>query len=443
MPPVVKTVHHRAELRSTGDEMPRLHRNPDPTLHAFGREREYLRALNAVKLDKMFAKPFVKALDQHYESVKVLKRSNNKNATLYSGACDGEVIYWNMSRSEVVDRWKAHSGFVRGIVESVDGKYLYTAGDDKYIQQWCLDGSSPISVTRNTFRSPSMILSLDHHWSRPLLVSTGATVDVWDPTRSTPISSFEWGCDMVCTARFNPAEPSLIGATAGDRSVSLYDLRGRSAIRKVKLNMRSNALAWNPQDPNKFTVANENGNLYTFDMRDLKHACFVHADHTMAVLDIDYSPNGQEFCTASYDKTVRIFARDGLKSRDVYYTKRMQRVLSCQYSSDGHFIFTGSEDHNVRVWKNEASKKMGPISERERKAVAYRDELKQKYGSTKEVHRIARHRHLPKALKLETERIRTKAQTKKRKEDNVRKHSKPGKVPYVNQRKQMILEEIA
>lgn len=33
----------------------------------------------------------------------------------------------------------------------------------------------------------------------------------------------------------------------------------------------------------------------------------MHAGHTSAVIDVDYSPTGQEFATGSYDKSVRIF----------------------------------------------------------------------------------------------------------------------------------------
>lgn len=357
---------------------------------------------------------------------------------MYSGACDGELIHWDLTNSDVVKRWKAHTGFIRGICESLDGKYVFSAGDDKCINMWSLDGNKE---AKSTYRSPSCITSLDHHWSKPLFVSTGETLDVWDHNRSQPINSFEWGSEMVYTAKFNPAEPCLIGATAADNSISLYDLRGQTPIRKVILAMRSNALCWNPQEPTYFTVANENSHLYTFDMRKLKHAVYVHSDHVMPVLDIDYSPNGQEFVSASYDKTVRLWKRDGLRSRDVYHTKRMQRVLCAQYSTDGRFVFSGSEDHNIRIWKSVASEKLGPLSEREKKATYYREELKKKFGACKEVSRIVRHQHVPKSLKKTTEKIRTMKNAASKKIQNVRAHSKPGAVPFESERNKMIREE--
>ena len=40
-----------------------------PELHPFQAEREYTRALNAVKLEKVFAKPFICALDGHRDGL--------------------------------------------------------------------------------------------------------------------------------------------------------------------------------------------------------------------------------------------------------------------------------------------------------------------------------------------------------------------------------------
>lgn len=55
--------------------------------------------------------------------------------------------------------------------------------------------------------------------------------------------------------------------------------------------------------------------LYTFDMRFLESPVMVHMDHVSAVLDVDYSPTGKEFVSASFDKSIRIFPVDKGHSR--------------------------------------------------------------------------------------------------------------------------------
>lgn len=106
-----------------------------------------------------------------------------------------------------------------------------------------------------------------------------------------------------------------MASTGSDRSIILYDMRGSTPLRKVVMAMRSNTVAWNPLEAFTFTAANEDSNLYTYDMRRLDHPVNVHMDHVSAVLDVDYAPTGQEFVSGSFDKTIRIFPRDGGHSR--------------------------------------------------------------------------------------------------------------------------------
>ena len=52
-------------VRQTSRDFHPVHQNFDPDLHPFQEQREYVRALNAVKLDRVFAKPFIASLDGH------------------------------------------------------------------------------------------------------------------------------------------------------------------------------------------------------------------------------------------------------------------------------------------------------------------------------------------------------------------------------------------
>lgn len=66
-------------------------RNYDPSLHPFEVSREYTRALNATKLERVFAKPFVASLDGHRDGVNCMAKHAKSLSTLLSGSCDGEV----------------------------------------------------------------------------------------------------------------------------------------------------------------------------------------------------------------------------------------------------------------------------------------------------------------------------------------------------------------
>eukprot|EP00922_Rhytidocystis_sp_ex-Travisia-forbesii_P053979 GHVS01080104.1.p1 GENE.GHVS01080104.1~~GHVS01080104.1.p1 ORF type:complete len:470 (+),score=53.46 GHVS01080104.1:1-1410(+) len=466
----VSVLHHNPldfNIARDGD-IQRYYRNPDKNLHPFEKSREYSRAMTATKLEKMFAKPLVASLDGHQDSVKTLARCHRRLGEVVSGSCDGEIRFWNLSTRQCTRAIKAHDGFVRGVCCSQDDEWVFSCGDDKKIKQWRFEQCVPLEYmdldaladvghltaggdTTNlntaiqascTFEASSLLTSIDHHWQKALIATSGETVDIWDHQRSAPLQSFEWGCDIVYSVRFNPSEHGLLASTGADNSIGLYDIRGNSAIRKVVMKLRSNAVAWNPMQPLNFTVANEDCNLYTFDMRRLDSALTMHKDFTGPVLDVDYSPTGTEFVASSYDRTVRLFGNRAPRSRDVYHTKRMQTVLATRFSGDGRFVLSGSADMCVRVWKAEASGALGARRHREKAALEYREALKTKFSHLPEIKRIQRHHHVPALVKRTAEKQRVVAQSAKRKEDNRRNHSKPGAVPTVPAVRKPIVKQL-
>lgn len=78
-------------IRESKSDIHKLYRNLDPSLHPFEAPREYTRALNAVKLERVFAKPFVGSLDGHTDGVNCIARHPTSLSVLLSGSCDGEV----------------------------------------------------------------------------------------------------------------------------------------------------------------------------------------------------------------------------------------------------------------------------------------------------------------------------------------------------------------
>ncbi len=50
--------------------------------------------------------------------------------------------------------------------------------------------------------------AIDHHWEDDKFATAGAAVDIWDHSRSEPISTYSWGADSVLSVRFNPVRPT-------------------------------------------------------------------------------------------------------------------------------------------------------------------------------------------------------------------------------------------
>lgn len=152
------------------------------------------------------------------------------------------------------------------------------------------------------------------HRSESKFATCGDITQLWDASTNFPIKEFQWGVDTVHTIKFNQIESNILGACANDRSIILYDVRMATPMRKVIMELVTNDISWNPKEAPTFVAANEDYNLYAFDIRHLKRPTNVHMDHVSAVTCVDFAPTGKEFVSGSYDKTLRIFPVEKVNS---------------------------------------------------------------------------------------------------------------------------------
>lgn len=142
--------------RSLDDHLPSsssaphpIQRNLAPHLHPFAKPREYTRALTAVKMDRMFAKPFVDALGGHQDGVYCLAKDPRRVAVVAGGGGDGEVIVHSISlRRPLLKIPSAHKGMVGGLAwtsEARDGRRgLLSAGKlDGTVKLWRSEAFTP------------------------------------------------------------------------------------------------------------------------------------------------------------------------------------------------------------------------------------------------------------------------------------------------------------
>jgi len=258
---------------------------------------------------------------------------------------------------------------------------------------------------------------------------------------TAPPEVLKWptATDTITTVQFNQVETSILASCATDRSIVLYDLRTSMPLAKTVLNFASNAIAWNPMEAFNFAVANEDHNIYIFDMRKMDRALNVLKDHVAAVMDVEFSPTGEELVSASYDRTIRLWNRSGGHSRDIYHTKRRQRVFSTKFTPDSKYILSGSDDGNIRLWRANASKREGIKSAKQRQSLEYNAALSERYAHMPEIRRIKRHRHVPKVIKKAGEIKKEELAAIKRKQENERKHTKAQFRKRKPEREKMVL----
>ncbi|KAF2000620.1 WD40 repeat-like protein [Amniculicola lignicola CBS 123094] len=432
-----------ASAQAPGSSVTRMPRNLDPDLHPFERAREYTRALNATKIERMFAQPFLSSFEPgHVDGVYSFAKDPESLDHFASGSGDGVVKVWGLTTQEEIWQSQAHENIVKGMCWTRD-KRLITCGSDRTIKMFDPYGTPSKSPPTSTWLGPHAFTSVSHHRSIPSFAASSSNITVYDTSRTsgTPVQTLNWptAIDTINCVSFNQTETSILASCASDRAVILYDLRTNSPLHRNVLTFASNTLAWNPMEAFNFAVGSEDHNVYIFDMRNMKRALNVLKGHVAAVMSVDFSPTGEELISGSYDRTIRIWDRAKGHSRDIYHTKRMQRVFSVAWTPDNNYVLSGSDDGNIRLWRAQASERQGVKSFALRQKLQYDDALKERYKHMPEIRRIARHRHLPQQVKKANEIKNEELKAIKRREENERRHSKKGKVRRKAEREKMVL----
>jgi WD repeat and SOF domain-containing protein 1 len=379
---------------------------------------------------------------------------------LASGSGDGVVKVWDLTTQGEVWNTQGHENMVKGLCWTPERKLLSCA-TDKTVKLWDPYNSSSDAPPMATYLGNSAFTSLSHHRDHPSFAAASGVISIYDLSRpsSTPSQTLHWptSVDTISSVAFNQTETSILASTAIDRSIIMYDLRTSSPVHKTTLRLASNAISWNPMEAFNFAVANEDHNAYIFDMRKMDRALNVLKDHVAAVMDVEFSPTGEELVTASYDRTIRLWNRSTGHSRDIYHTKRMQRyvlllyivilyanlfnsVFTACFTPDSKYVLSGSDDGNVRLWRAKASDRSGIKSARQRTKLEYDQALIKRYSHMPDIRRIKRQRHVPQPIKKAGEIKREELNAIKRREENVRKHTKKSSLaPRRSEREKMIL----
>lgn len=83
--------------------------------------------------------------------------------------------------------------------------------------------------------------SVDHHRSDPVFATASNLVQIWDETKSAPISNltFPTSTETITGVRFNLSESSVLASIGSDRTFTLYDIRTGKAERRVVMQVNS------------------------------------------------------------------------------------------------------------------------------------------------------------------------------------------------------------
>ncbi|SIO28820.1 RNA polymerase sigma factor, sigma-70 family [Singulisphaera sp. GP187] len=235
-------------------------------------------------------------------------------------------------------------GEVHSLAFTPDGRQALSGGTGGIVQLWDLETGKEIRrLSGHTGTIYELAISPDGR--RALTASRDKTARLWDLASGREIHVLKGHTNWVRSVAFSPdGRRALTGSGPKDHTMRLWDLETGGQLKSLEQAGIVRGLAFTPDGVHAIAGINPElpdvpGAIHLWDLdRGVEVRRFD--GHGFAVTSIAMAPDGRQFLSTSYDRTIRLW--DIASGRELYrLTGHQEWVWTVAYSPRGDLAVSG------------------------------------------------------------------------------------------------------
>lgn len=263
---------------------------------------------------------------------------------------DHTVQIWDALTGEHAFLSHSHTAVVRSLSFSPDKLYLATASDDKTVEIFTL-ATQTITFTYHGHKDAVLAVAWAPVGANIASGGLDQTVQIWSvASNDKPLFSFNLSgtTNHITSYAWSPDAKRLAGSSA-DGTIRIWNL----TTKKVDVTYRGhtagvNSVAWSP-DGARLVSGSSDKRAIIWDANNGKTYGKDHS-HTGSVDSVAWSPNGKYIATASIDATVQVLDAANYSLLRTY-SGHTGAVYAIAWSPDSENVASAGQDGTAQVWK--------------------------------------------------------------------------------------------
>jgi WD40 repeat protein len=284
-------------------------------------------------------------LTGHTGSVRVMAFTPD-GKRIISGADDSTLKVWDLVSGTEVSTLTGHSGIINDVAIRRDGKLAISASDDYTLKVWDLEGTYQSRAAAGHQGEVNVVV-VQPDGKRVVSGADDGLVKVWKLETTSEQFSLSANSAGVSRLAVTP-DGRLAVSSSWDGSMNGWDLI--AGTRSFTLEGHSGAIYGLAITPNGRLAVSASGDQ-TVKVWDLATGTmrFNLTGHTEGVTALALSPDGQLAVSGSRDKTVRVW--DLTSGRERYILMGHEGgIFAVAVTPDGRYAVSGSEHNQIKVW---------------------------------------------------------------------------------------------
>jgi len=239
------------------------------------------------------------------EIINVLAISSDQN-WLASGSQNAGIKMIPLKGNGIGYELKGHTGPIKSLIFSYDGRYLYSASLDGRVLKWDLSVRTSTDISQGLGEITSIDLSSDNRYIAG--INNEGKVIVWDPVKNTDNFRIEAEGKRIKTVRFKP-DDDILGIGYTDGFFELWDISSKAKLSGIKAHTDEvNDIRFNSKFSQIATASND-GLIKLWNSEDFTVLPISLEDNEGLVISIEFSPDGQVIVSGSTGKSNNLKGR--------------------------------------------------------------------------------------------------------------------------------------